>query len=243
MGKKLTATGSDRDFEILDAGTHIAICTAVVAIGPQETHFGEKDQIKIRFEVPAERVEYEKDGVMMEGPMVIWNTYTASLSEKANLRKDLEAWRGRVFTDEELDGWDIGAILGKPCMITVVHRESGGREFANVSSVTGLPKGTQVAPHEGELIDFDNDNFTQEEFDALPSWLRDKVREGIKLAEAQIARTEAGNQAAAEAAQRAPAPPPAQPAPTPQYPDGVPAPATPAAPPAAPDFTDDDIPF
>ena len=33
--------------------------------------------------------------------------YKNSLHEKAGLRKDLEAWRGRRFTDAELAGFDL----------------------------------------------------------------------------------------------------------------------------------------
>lgn len=222
MGKKLSDTTSDREFQIIDEGTFIAVCTAVVAIGMQETFYGEKEQIKIRFEVPSERVEYEKDGEKVEGPMVVWKTYTASLNEKSNLRKDLEAWRGRKFTEEELLGWDIGAILGKACSITVVHNEAAnGRTYANVERVSGIPKGMAAPAHEGELIDFDNENYTDEDFNALPEWLQDKVRDGEALADSQIARTDEGNRRAAEAV----------------------APTSPAADQRADGFTDDDIPF
>lgn len=207
MGKKLTDTSSDRDFQIIDEGTFIAVCTAVVCIGMQETYYGEKEQIKIRFEVPSERITYEKDGKEHEGPMVVWKTYTASLNEKANLRKDLESWRSRRFTEEELQGWDISAILGKPCSITIVHNEAAnGRTYANVERVSGVPKGMSAPQHEGELLDFNNENYSDEEFEALPSWLQDKVRDGEALADAQIARTEEGNRRATEAAKSAPVP-------------------------------------
>lgn len=223
MGKTLTSTGSDREFKILDEGTYVAICTAQVAIGMQETHFGEKDQLKTRFEVPTERVTYEKDGEQIEGPMVVWKTYTASLNEKANLRKDLESWRGRKFTDAELEGWDISATLGKPCMITIVHSESGGKTYANVATVTGIPKGTTVPQHEGELLDFNNESYSDDEFNALPGWLQDKVRDGEALAERQRARVEEGNRKASEASKM-----PERMSPN-EYSDD--------------NFTDDDIPF
>ena len=33
--------------------------------------------------------------------------YTLCLHERAALRKDLESWRGRKFTEQELDGFDL----------------------------------------------------------------------------------------------------------------------------------------
>lgn len=184
MGQKLTDTGTDREFEKLDPGTYVAVCTAQVGIAWQETHYGEKEQIKVRFEVPSERITYEKDGVEVEGPMVIWKTYTASLNEKSNLRKDLVAWRGRDFSKDELAGFDIGAIVGKPCQIVVVHREGNdGRTYANVQSVTGIPKGYKAPRAEGDLIDFNPYSFTTSEFEALPEWLRERVHDGLELYE------------------------------------------------------------
>jgi len=189
MGQILKNKGQDRAFQIVDEGTHIAICTAVVGIGPQETHFGEKEQLKIRFEIPLERVTYkDKDGIDVEGPMIVWKTYTASLNEKANLRKDLESWRSKKFTDIELDGWDIGAIVGKPCMITIVHTENSGNIYANVATVTGIPKGTIVPASENELIDFNFDDYTDDQFETLPEWLQIKVTDGQKLRDEQEAR-------------------------------------------------------
>jgi len=189
MGQILKNSGLDREFQIVDEGTHIAICTAVVGIGPQETHFGEKEQLKIRFEISLERVTYtDKDGIEHEGPMIVWKTYTASLNEKANLRKDLESWRSKKFTDEELNGWDIGAIVGKPCMITIVHSENNGKTYANVATVTGVPKGTTVPDAENDLIDFSFDDYTDDQFNTLPEWLQEKVGDGEKLRDVQKAR-------------------------------------------------------
>jgi hypothetical protein len=197
MGKTLTDNSSNREFEILGQGTYIAVCTATVAIGWQETHFGEKEQLKVRFEVPTERIEYEKDGEQVEGPMVIWKTYTCSLNEKANLRRDLESWRGRQFTEEELAGFDIANILGKACSITIVHRESGGKTYANVSTVSGIPKGTSAPTHEGDLLDFDNENYTGTQLEALPNWLQDKIRDSEALVDRMQSRASASHHAPA----------------------------------------------
>ena len=38
-------------------------------------------------------------------PFLVRRRYTASLHEKSALRKDLESWRGRAFTNVELDGF------------------------------------------------------------------------------------------------------------------------------------------
>lgn len=175
-----------KDFEILEPGSYAAVCTWIVSIGLQPTGWGPKEKIKLRFEVPSERVTWEKDGVEEEGPMVIWATYTNSLSEKAILRKDLEAWRGRPFTKEELEGFDLGKVAGAPCLISVVHREGqDGKTYANISSIGKLPKGMEVPKPEGEIVGFDIRNFSQEEYDALPEWLQRRIDDGLAEMEAQ----------------------------------------------------------
>ena len=54
-----------KEFEHLEAGSHLARCSAVIAVGLQKatrTDFGDKDTLYLRFEVPAERFEFTRDG-------------------------------------------------------------------------------------------------------------------------------------------------------------------------------------
>jgi hypothetical protein len=81
-------------YGIIDLGTH-------TEDSPQ---FGRKTQHKmmIQWECPEYRIEIEKDGKKLDLPRAISRRYTMSLGKKANLRKDLEAWRGKPFTDDEV---------------------------------------------------------------------------------------------------------------------------------------------
>lgn len=172
-------TGGGGDFTPVPAGTHTAICDMVVDLGKQRVTsqmFGEsiKPQVYIRWQIPAERVEWEKDGVKHEGPAVIGKTYTLSLSEKANLRKDLQAWRTKPFTPDELRGFDIAKLLGAPATITVTHTEKNGKTYANVASLGGLMKGMERPQVEGEAILYDSDN--PDNIEKLSKWLREKVQ-------------------------------------------------------------------
>lgn len=179
---KMTATAKDTggggDFKKVPPGTHIAVCNMVINLGEHPTAYqgqdtGLKPQVYIRWETPHERIEYEVDGVEKEGPLSIGKTYTLSLSEKANLRKDLEAWRGKPFTQEQLDGFDVDAVLGSCCQIIVAHRESGGKEYANVTGIAGWPKGMDRVEAENELISYAADNTAQ--YDELPKWIKEKL--------------------------------------------------------------------
>lgn len=150
------------DFTPTPAGTHFAVCDMVVDLGKQKTNYqgteSIKHQVYIRWQIPAERVEWEVDGQKHEGPAVIGKTYTVSLSDKSNLRKDLQAWRSRPFTPEELAAFDIAKLLGAPATITITHTERDGKTYANVASLGSIPKGMPAPKVEGELIIFDDEH-------------------------------------------------------------------------------------
>lgn len=180
MGRKVKDTGGG-DFKKVPQGTHQAVCNMVVCLDSQVREWkGERsivDQVYIRFEVPEERVTYTVDGEEREGPLAIGKLYTSSLSEKANLRKDLEGWRNKAFTKEELKGFDIENVLGKPCQIIVTHRESNGNIYANITGIAGWPRGLEPLKAENELIYYDAENPAA--YDKLPNWLQEKIGNAV----------------------------------------------------------------
>lgn len=133
--------GSSKEFIPCPAGTHQAVCVDVVDLGEQPTQYGPKRKVKIVWQVN----ELMDDGSRFS----VQNRYTASLNEKAILRKDLESWRGRPFTEEELKGFDIEKLLGANCLLSVIHAESGDKTYANVKSISPLMKGMQKIAPEG----------------------------------------------------------------------------------------------
>jgi hypothetical protein len=163
-----TAKDAGGDFELTPAGTHLAICYMVADLGHQETSYGMKPKIVIGWELPAE--------LMTDGrPFGASQIYTLSLSEKANLRKDLEAWRGRPFTDAELDGFDVKNVLGKPCTLTIVHNKNGDKTYANIASVAGVMKGMQVPERVNDLLYFNMDEPDRAVLQRLPKWVQTKI--------------------------------------------------------------------
>lgn len=177
-------TGNSGDFMPVPQGTHMAICNAVVDVGLQNTTYLNvatvKHQVYVRWELLNERIGWkDKEGRDHEGPMSIGKTYTLSLSEKANLRKDLEAWRGQAFSPDELHGFDITKLLGVPCQVTVTHREKELKTYANVTGVAGWPKGLDKPKGaENPLIIYSNDD--TKEFQNLPQWLQDKIAAQVR---------------------------------------------------------------
>ena len=46
-----------------------------------------------------------------------------------------------MFNEDELKGFDIGKLLGINCMLQVLHTVKDGKTYANIASITPLPKG------------------------------------------------------------------------------------------------------
>lgn len=151
------------------AGTHLAVCYSVVDLGTQHTEFnGEEktaNQVLISWELPEETMD---DG----RPFSVSRFYTNSLHEKASLRKDLVAWRGRDFTQEELNRFDLASILGKTCLVSVVMNQKGK---AKVGAVLAVPKGTPQKEPTNPIRAFFMDEWDPHAFSELPKGLQGLV--------------------------------------------------------------------
>jgi hypothetical protein len=121
-------------------GTHAAVCVDVVDLGMLKMAFGGKEhnQHKIRIVWQIEEVRADNK------PYTVSRLYTLSLHEKASLRKDLESWRGRPFTDEELQGFDLEVLLSKAALLNVISESKNGLTYSNVASIMRLPKAMQA---------------------------------------------------------------------------------------------------
>lgn len=178
MPLKYKTNAGAGDYDPIPAGTHIAICDIVADIGiqPGSTLYPKpKQQVYIRFELPNERVEFERDGKKQTGPAVIGKTYTASMNEKATLRAHLESWRGKEFADPEAEDFDVSAILGKPCVLNITQSEKSGKTYSNITGIGKLMKGVDPKTLLPEItpIYYGPDNTAL--YAQLPEWLRKKI--------------------------------------------------------------------
>ena len=138
---KWTDSGSG-EFLQPPVGTSSARCYSMIDLGTQKGEYQgqitHKRQVLIGWELSNELIPSgEKEGE----PFVISKFYTASLHEKAALRHDLINWRGRDFSEKELQGFDPKNILGTPCMLTLVSNDKGR---IKVNGVMKVMKGLEV---------------------------------------------------------------------------------------------------
>lgn len=168
----LTAKEPDqKDFEKAPAGTHLARCVQVIDLGTQFSAFygKSKHKVLIGWELPNE-LQTSQEGP--DEPFLVWNRYTLSLHQNSSLRGHLEAWRNRPFSEHELEGFDLRAIMGKGCNLNVQHSDDG---YANVMSVMALRKGDELPAQVHPDRYFDIEDWDDKVFDTLSENLQKTI--------------------------------------------------------------------
>ena len=164
-------------FENPPLGNHLGICYRITDMGlqPESPKFpgsGPQDKIMLSFELPNEKME---DG----RPFVCSRILTNSLNEKSNLRAWLVAWRGKDFSKEELEKFDLQNILGKPCMVSIVEKD--GR--VGIGSVAAVPRGMTVPALTNDKFAFWIDEWNQANFEKLSEKIRAMIERSAEFAE------------------------------------------------------------
>ena len=148
--------GSDYEYVPVPEGMHDAICYKLVDAGTNWNEFqGEKNKqhsVFVWWELPKTRTEDDR-------PMSVFKEYRLSLHEQAALRRDLQAWRNNQFTPSELESFDLTAIVGVSCKISV-GRTSGGKD--KVTGVYCADGGPKKAATENEQVIFDLEDYIDE---------------------------------------------------------------------------------
>ena len=187
----LVLKASEQRFEPIPEDTYPAVCVGVYDIGEQYNEKYDKTQKKVVVTWELIGASY-CDEAGNERNKVTSKTFTASLDERATLRQTLKSWRGKEFTPEELAGFDLKNILGAPCLLQIIHTQRDGFTYANVGSVTKLPKSFGAIDHQNTPVYFDLEEADEEKADALPEWIADKVKQSCEYQNAQLEEAQEG---------------------------------------------------
>lgn len=132
----IATVGDSKNYTPAPEGTHQAICVDVIDLGMLPNTF-KPGTTQHKINVVWQIDEVRDDGKRHQ----VYKRYTLSLNEKANLRHDLESWRGRAFTRDEEMGFDVEKLIGVNCLVNVQHNSKDGKTYANVKSVMPLIRG------------------------------------------------------------------------------------------------------
>lgn len=142
---EMTASSSGGSFEFCPSGNYPGVMVGLIHMGTHSETFNDgntKDVAKLAllFELPGEN---KADGM----PHVLVKEVTGTFSEKSNLRKLVEGWRGRKF--DEGEKFSPAKLLGRECLVSVVNKKtSKGKDVSEISGIGAVPKGMTVPrPH------------------------------------------------------------------------------------------------
>ncbi len=169
----LIAKNESNTFEMVEPGIYNGVCVWVIDLGMQEVNWQgnvkHKRKIKLAFELVGTAMQ---DG----RPFFTSKNYTLSLNEKSELYKDLISWRGRQFTPEEMEGFDLKNVLGAPCQINVIHNTApNGNVYANINSIIPFSKGIPKPTPQSEFIYYDTHHHSDEIWVKIPEGIRNKI--------------------------------------------------------------------
>jgi hypothetical protein len=141
------ATDSGKSFDPHPEGQFSAQCVDCINLGEKvEEYAGQSKSLRAKVALVFRTGEAREDGELYE----ISKEFTLSTNEKGNLRKFLTSWRGRSFTDQEAERFEVHTLVGVAALITVEHKKSrNDRKYGNIVSITRLPKGLEP-PDVGE---------------------------------------------------------------------------------------------
>lgn len=180
MGR-YASVSEEHQFEEVAPGTYPARCVKLVELGTQRQTWEGKESFRnklwIQWELPEELMSSGK-------PYVVSGFFTYSLNEKSGLYQLLVSWRGREFTPEEAQRFDMESILAAPCLLSIVHSDKGR---ARVQSAVRLPKGMKVADAGNEpwALWLDPTDFRRDRFDTLSEGLQNMIRSSPEWAKLQ----------------------------------------------------------
>jgi len=184
MGLIAKNSGGGGGFTPVPPGMHLARCYRVIDLGTQNSTFlgvvTKKPKVMFQFEVHGEDDVGNAIVTAKGEPMSISKNFTLSLVEKATLRKDLQTWRGREFTQQELNGFELKNVLGVWAMISVIKAMGNdGNEYTNISAIMPVPlaikRGGMPQGH-NDLKEFSIDEPDMELFSTFSNGLKEKIQ-------------------------------------------------------------------
>jgi hypothetical protein len=186
------------NFEATPPGLHLARCYRIVDVGTQKTEYLGTVKYLRKVMLGWEIFAQNEDGtpqMMRDGrPFAIFKNYTMSWADKATLRKDLQSWRGKPFSQEEMRRFDLKTILGVFCMLNVIERTGqDGKMYVNVDGISPVPAqirkiGLPTAVNKDELFNLSEPDMAlfetfsanlKAKIEASPEWEK-LQKKGIK---------------------------------------------------------------
>jgi len=168
MSITISDTSESFERELPPSGIQPAVCSKIFDLGRQVTEYNGERKIQHKVLFVWELAATMQSGQFQGKRFVVHKEYTASLHEKATLRKDLESWKGKSIPEDKVrEGVDLEKFLKVPATLNIMHKTSKrGNEYAVVNGV--MPEQSDAPMLVPELP-----------ADWCPEWIKNKMDEAL----------------------------------------------------------------
>ena len=188
--KKVASSNTNRvEQEPLDTGSYPARVVQIIDLGiqPQRPFQGEEKapchEIMLTYECLDEFCVDEDGNELEDKPRWLGETFPfrSLMAERAKSTK-----RYKALDPEDAHDGDFTALIGTPCVITVVNSEgkdrNAGKIYNNIGNVSAMrSKDAQKAPElKNEPKVFVLDEPDMEVYLSLPTWIQDKIKANLE---------------------------------------------------------------
>ena len=170
----------------IEPGVYMAVCVGIIDLGEQysEMFKNYSNKCMIVWEIPGETIEVDGE----QKPRQLSKEFTIASSNKSNLRKFIESWNGKSYSDEEFVEIDLFDQIGKACQLNVVLNSTG--EYANVDNIMPIPKGFPTPTTATPPIKWDIEQWDDKALEAIPEWIQDKIKKSTQYQKDHAPATE-----------------------------------------------------
>lgn len=159
-----TAGNATADYTPHPDGQFVARCVDVLDLGEKVEQFEQNPEKLVRKVMLVFVTGETKDFNGKPELIPLTKEFTLSAHEKAGLRKFCELWRGKSWSEAEIqaNGIPLQKLAGQYAVVSVEHKQSrAGRTYAAISGVFPVMKGVAKPADLGDAYE-------------RPAWLTDK---------------------------------------------------------------------
>ena len=162
--QKARASNAGGDFPQCPPAMWRGCLLGLIDLGTHWQSYQGQEEKKVRRWLFVFEVEAEKDG--QPHRFFLGRDYNLSIADdgcpqigkKSNLRAMLEGWRGKPYGDKEAVFPDPVKILGRACLVNVIHEEAKGKHYASIECVKPPLQGMEPLQPSRPVILYDADS-------------------------------------------------------------------------------------
>lgn len=139
MGDVIEVKDTNEGFDVHPEGQYVGLCVDQIDLGERvEEYVGKPKKLVPKIALVFRTgTRGEKKGEIVDVSV----EFTRSMYETAGMRKFLESWRGKSYTDDQAkEGVQLHRLDGMAALISVECVKSrGGKNYAKIKSIAPLP--------------------------------------------------------------------------------------------------------